>query len=341
MGRKLGSKNKVKTKTINRNKNTNINNVHVHVEKPKTRKRRTTKPKPEEPNNNPLSNTIGLSRQTSQNIGFHPRGLINNEPQQPTIINIQPTAQVAELEKKLKKYKDKLKSNKDAQDTTNQNLLTQLTTQQPQPNITVTQPPINVNVNPFKPPVKTEQIEKSKTPLKKSVVRFPKSRTKAGAAFKPSDLDETASVVSMHSSIAGVHADYQEAEPTEQVQTRAAKTAAERLAAQHARQSREEKKLENRLYSLKGTGGKIGAIINTENQIKRLQDELKEGPKRAKAKQIEGRIDKLTKALESMQKELPDIEAKLATIRESREPVKKGRPTGIFGAVSSLFSPAK
>ena len=343
MGRTKGAKNKVKTttKTTNRNKNTNINNVHVHVEKPKPRKRRTTKPKPEETNNNPLSNTIGLSRPSSQNLGFHPRGLINNEPQQPTIINIQPTAQVAELEKKLKKYKEKLKSHKDAQDTTNQNLLTQLTTTPPQPNITVTQPPINVNVNPFKPPVKTEQIEKAKTPLKKSVVRFPKSRTKVGTAFKPSDLDETASVASMHSSIAGVHGDYQEAEPAEQIQTRAAKTAAERLAAQHARQSKEEKKLEHRLYALKGTGNKIGAIINTENQIQRLQEELKTGPKKAKSKQIEGRIERLTKALESMQQELPEVEAKLATIRAQREPVKKGRPTGIFGAVSSLFSPAK
>ena len=82
MPKKTGTKNKAKstpkTKVINRNKNTNINNVHVHVEKPKTRKRRTTKPKAE-PNNNPLSSSIGLSRGASQNLGFHPRGLINNE----------------------------------------------------------------------------------------------------------------------------------------------------------------------------------------------------------------------------------------------------------------------
>ena len=42
-----------------------------------------------------------------------------------------------------------------------------------------------------------------------------------------------------------------------------------------------------------------------------------------------------------MQQELPEVEAKLASIRAQREPVKKGRPAGIFGAVSSLFSPAK
>ena len=103
-GTKTKTKTTTKTKVINRNKNTNINNVHVHVEKPKTRKKRTTKPKTD-PNNKPLSNSMNaISRGSSQNLGFHPRGLINNEPQQPTVINIQPTAQVAELEKKLKKY---------------------------------------------------------------------------------------------------------------------------------------------------------------------------------------------------------------------------------------------
>ncbi len=53
---------------------------------------------------------------------------MNNEPQEPTIINIQPTAQVETLlEKKFKKNKDKLNANKAAQDSTNQNLTAQLT----------------------------------------------------------------------------------------------------------------------------------------------------------------------------------------------------------------------
>ena len=230
MGRTKGTKNKVKTttKTINRNKNTNINNVHVHVEKQKTRKRRTTKQR--EPINKPLSDVMGVTRPASQNLGFHPRGLINNEPQQPTIIQIQPTEQVLELEKKLKKYKDKLKSHKDAQDQAHQNLLTQLTTTPPQPNITVTQPPINVNVtNPFTPPVKTEAIAKTEKPKtsKKSVVRFLKSKTKSGKLFKPSELDETGSiagsVVSTHSSITGTPGTYEEPIETPQMQTRAAK----------------------------------------------------------------------------------------------------------------------
>ena len=347
MGRKLGSKNKKVKPTKTTNRNTNINNVHVHVEKQKTRKRRTTKQR--EPINNPLSDVMGVTRPASQNLGFHPRGLINNEPQQPTIIQIQPTEQVLELEKKLKKYKDKLKSHKDAQDQANQNLLTQLTTTTaPTPNITVTQPPINVNVtNPFTPPVKTEAIAKTEKPKtsKKSVVRFLKSKTKSGKLFKPSELDETGSiagsVVSTHSSITGTPGTYEEPIETPQMQTRTAKTAAERLASQHARQSKEEKRLQNRLYSLKGSGSKEGSIKYTEKRLASLKDDLENETKPGKRGQIQSKIAKLTTALDSMKEELPDIEIKLTQIRAQREPVKRGRPAGIFGAVSSLFSPAK
>ena len=350
MGRKIGSKNKktkIITKTKNTNKNTNINNVHVHVEKPKTRKRRTTKPK-EEPNNNPLSNSVNaISRKASSNLGFHPRGLINNEMQQPTIINIQPTAQVELLEKKLKKYKDKLNANKTAQDTTNQSLITQLTTTPQQPNITVSQPPINVNVNPFNPEVKNEKIDKSKTPLKKSVVRNIKSKTKAGTMFKPSELDETGSLASfIHSSRVGSRApsiayEPQQMEEIQLMETRAAKTAAQRLEAQHKRQTKEEKQLENRLYTLKGTSSKKGGIQLTEENLIRLNAELAAGPKAAKKKQIESSITRLSKALENMKIELPNIEEKLTAVRASRTPVKRGRPAGITSFVSNLFSPAK
>ena len=123
--------------------------------------------------------------------------------------------------------------------------------------------------------------------------------------------------------------------------TRAAKTAAERLDAQHKRQSKDEKRLENRLYALKGTGGKKGAIKLAEDNLMRLNAELTAGPKAAKQKQIEGSITRLTKALENMKIELPNVEAKLTTIRASRTPIKRGRPAGITGFVSSLFSPAK
>ena len=341
MSRTKGSKNKktkIITKIKNTNKNTNINNVHVHVEKPKTRKRRTTKPK--EPNNNPLSNTIGESRPASSNLGFHPRGLINNEPQQPTIINIQPTAQVELLEKKLKKYKDKINANKAAQDTTNQTLLTQLTTP-------ASNQPINVNVNPLQPEVKPVIKPDKTTPLKKSVVRNIKSRTKKGTLFKPSELDETGSITSfLHSSRAASQRAPSETyespmEEIQQMETRAAKTAAQRLDAQHKRQSKEEKKLENRLYALKGTGSKKGAIKLAEENLMRLNEELGAAPKASRQKQIEGSITRLSKALENMKIELPNVEAKLTAVRASRTPLKRGRPAGITGFVSSLFSPAK
>ena len=42
-----------------------------------------------------------------------------------------------------------------------------------------------------------------------------------------------------------------------------------------------------------------------------------------------------------MQEELPNIENTLKAVRESRTPVKRGRPTGLTDYVSSLFSPAK
>ena len=188
------------------------------------------------------------------------------------------------------------------------------------------------------------KIEK-KPLLKKSVVRNIKSKTKSGTLFKPSELDETGSMASfLHSSIAASIAPSEQPpmEEIEQMETRAAKTAAQRLEAHHKRQSKEEKKLENRLYALKGKGSSTkGAIKLAEENLMRLNAELGTGPKLSKQKQIEASIARLTKALENMKIELPSVEAKLTTIRASRTPVKKGRPAVITGFVSSLFSPAK
>ena len=113
---KSKSKPKPKPKTTNKNtnKNTNINNVHVHVEKPKTRKKRTTKTKKEISNYNPIAASSSLSSGVSQKIS-HQRGLINNEIQQPTIIQqIQslPDPRLDKLEKRTKKIKEQLKENK-------------------------------------------------------------------------------------------------------------------------------------------------------------------------------------------------------------------------------------
>jgi hypothetical protein len=128
MPKKTKTKTTTKTKVVNRNKNTNINTVHVHVEKPKTRKRRTTKPKTE-PSNKPLTNSMNaISRGASQNLGFHPRGLINNEIQQPTIVQqlqAPPDPRIEKLDKRTKKLKEYLKASKE-----NNNIQTTQPTQQ-------------------------------------------------------------------------------------------------------------------------------------------------------------------------------------------------------------------
>jgi hypothetical protein len=113
---KTKSKPKTKTNIKSTNKNTNINNVHVHVEKPKTRKKRTTKPKTNISNINPIASSSSLSQGVSQKIN-HQRGLINNEIQQPTIIQqIQslPDPRLDKLEKRTKKLKEQLKENKNS-----------------------------------------------------------------------------------------------------------------------------------------------------------------------------------------------------------------------------------
>jgi hypothetical protein len=122
MPKKVGTKKKVKTTTktkiINRNKNTNINNVHVHVEKPKPRKKRVSKPKEDVPKNNLITSSSSLSQGVSQKIS-HQRGLVNNELQQPTIIQqIQsiPDPRIDKLEKRTKKIKDYLKDKGDTKD---------------------------------------------------------------------------------------------------------------------------------------------------------------------------------------------------------------------------------
>ena len=120
MPKKVGTKKKVKTTTktkiINRNKNTNINNVHVHVEKPKTRKKRVSKPK--EDVSKPFTSSSSISSAVSHGL-VHQRGLINNEIQQPTIIQqIQsiPDPRIDKLEKRTKKIKDYLKDKGDTKD---------------------------------------------------------------------------------------------------------------------------------------------------------------------------------------------------------------------------------
>ena len=120
MGRKLGSQNKnKKVRPITNKIHTNINNDHVRVEKTtKVRKRRTTK-KNEQSLNNPLSKSIGISRPASQNLGFHPRGLVDNQPQRPTLIQkitVPPDPRLEKLEKRTNKIKEYLKNKCDTKE---------------------------------------------------------------------------------------------------------------------------------------------------------------------------------------------------------------------------------
>ena len=76
-------------------------------------------------------------------------------------------------------------------------------------------------------------------PIKKSALRFNKSKTKTGTLFKPSDLEEdTGSVMSMRSSLGGPPGVYQEQE--EDTIITKAMASSERLAKFHTRQSKEE-----------------------------------------------------------------------------------------------------
>ena len=317
MPRTKGSKNKSKPKIINRNKNTNINNVHVHVEKTKTRRRRTTKPR-EELHSNPLSNNIGVSRPSSQNLGFHPRGLIDNQPQQPTIINIQPSADLEKLQKKLKKYKDKLNQNKEAQDTMNKEILTNLTSA-PQP---TKQAPINVTVNPFQPTVKQEKL-----PTKKSIVRFPKSKTKSGTIFKPSELDETASIAS---------ATPQKVTPPPSPRPTPQPVDEEKLKREQ-KIKEDEKRLEARFYTLKGNEKKGGSIISTQIALVSLKEQLQSATTSKLQKSLKLRIEKKEESLTNLKQELKETETKLKAIRAAK-PRARG---GILSAVSNFLSPAK
>ena len=83
--------------------------VHVHVEKPKPRKKRVSKPKEQslgKPSNFAPSVSSGLT---------HMRGQINNEIQQPTIIQqitAPPDPRLEKLDKRTRKIKEYLKGEK-------------------------------------------------------------------------------------------------------------------------------------------------------------------------------------------------------------------------------------
>jgi hypothetical protein len=228
--------------------------VHVHLaaaaKKPTTRRKRTSQPKEGAPQ-------IGMPKSTNNNhitssasSGLnHSRGLINNE--QPTIIQQIMNPDVEKMLKRLDFIDNKINS--------------------------APAPSINITTNKTKQPPQGAALTSENVAKHKSVVRIAKSATRKGTLFKPSELDETTSVASFASAPSSISASASlltpDATAPELGQKGPAVTGAERSAKHSALKAGEEKKLENRLYSLKGTGSKKGAIANAEEKLKQLQSQ--------------------------------------------------------------------
>ena len=121
MPRTKGAKNKtIKATTTNRSKsNCHCGPGYECKCTTKTRKKRTTKPKTEQIKTPVLNPFSALSRGTSQNLGFHPVGLVDNQMQQPTVIQQitpAPDPRLEKLEKRTKKIKEYLKGKGDTKE---------------------------------------------------------------------------------------------------------------------------------------------------------------------------------------------------------------------------------
>ena len=192
----------------------------------------------------------------------------------------------------------------------NKDLLTHITSTPQQ-----TQQPINVTVNPFQPNIKQEKIKQEKSLMKKSVIRFPKSTTKSGKLFKPSELDETMSQAS---------GTPQKAEPEPEPEDEEKRT-------------KEEKKIESRYYTLKGNTVKGGSIVTAQIALDKLNERLKEHLSERQRNKLKTSIKKQEEKLNDLQMELKEIESKLKAIRAS----KPRQRTSLLSTVTNLFSPGK
>ena len=111
MPKSRGTKNKksIVKKVVKTQVQRQSETVHVHVEKPKPRKKRLSKPKEQssgKPSNFAPSVSSGL---------IHMRGQINNEIQQPTIIQqitAPPDPRLEKLDKRTRKIKEYLKGDR-------------------------------------------------------------------------------------------------------------------------------------------------------------------------------------------------------------------------------------
>ena len=312
MPRTKGSKNKkptikkvVKQPTKTKQTQKQSQTVHVHLEKPKTRKTRTTKPKEQSTPLQKPSNSISSSVRSGL---IHTRGQINNEVQQPSIIQQVINPDIEKMIKRLDLIDNKMNS-----------------PSSPNINISTPQPNINITTNKSKQPASL--LTSDNVAKHKSVIRLSKSVTRKGTLFKPSDLDETGSVLSLASnkSIDPAASLLLTPDPTapEVGQKGPAVTSAERLAKHAALKPAEEKKLENRLYSLKGTGSKKGAISTAEERLRELQAETPSTG--AQKKTLQKRIEKLKQEIVDLKTELSQVETDLKLVRSTKPGEKRGR----------------
>jgi hypothetical protein len=334
MPRPKGTKNKKPTvkKPVKKLTQKQSQTVHVHLaaaaKKPTTRRKRTSQPKEGAPQ-------IGMPKSTNNNhitssasSGLnHSRGLINNE--QPTIIQQIMNPDVEKMLKRLDFIDNKINS-----------------APAPSINISTPQPNIKITTNKTKQPPPGAALTSENVAKHKSVVRIAKSATRKGTLFKPSDLDETASVASFASAPSSISASASlltpDATAPELGQKGPAVSGAERSAKHSALKAGEEKKLENRLYSLKGTGSKKGAIANAEEKLKQLQSQTPASNKQKTS--LQKRIEKAKKEIPDLKAELVQVEADLKLLKSTKPGEKKGRPsalTMVTGAISSLLSPSK
>ena len=218
----------------------------------------------------------------------------------------------------------------------------------PAPNINIStpQPNIKITINKTKEPVlalTSENVGKQK-----SVIRFAKSATRKGTLFKSAEMDETGSITSFTSAPSSAAASSTPALLTPSAsapdvgQKGPAVTGAERTAKHSALKAAEENKLENRLYSLKGTGSKKGAIASAQTKLQQLEVQKPASAKQKKSLQL--RIEKAKQEIPALKAELVQVEADLKLLKSSKLGEKKGRPSAlsiVAGAINSLISPSK
>ena len=301
--------------------------VHVHLAataKKTTRRKRTTQSKEGQLGIPKSTNKNHITSSASSGLN-HSRGLINNE--QPTIIQQIINPDIEKMIKRLDLIDNKMSS-------------------APAPSINISTPQPNIKITTHKSK-ELAALTSDNLAKHKSVIRITKSATRKGTLFKPPELDETASVASF-ASAPSVAASTSPAVLTPSAsapdigQKGPAVTGAERSAKHSALKAAEEKKLENRLYSLKGTASKKGVIANAETKLQKLEAQTPANPKQAKSLQL--RIEKAKQDLPALKAELVQVEADLKLLKSSKIGEKKGRPstlTMVTDAISGLLTPSK